>query len=244
MTLESISVVIPAYNEADCIQNTLCQVHDYLCRHFSRHEIIVVDDGSTDSTREKVLAMPPRGIPVRLILNGKNSGKGFSVKTGVLAADSDYVLFSDADLSTPIDEAGRFVSCLRAGTDVVLGSRALHDSQVIKRQGFLRRNMGRTFNILIQIMLFKGIKDTQCGFKCFKGQVAQDLFKRQRLAGFCFDVEILFIARKLHYSCEEIPVRWINREASRVAMVKDSLKMFFDLFKIKINDFRGRYESK
>jgi len=244
MIEKSLSVIIPAYNEADYIEETLTKVKEFLANNFISSEIIVVDDGSSDNTAEKVSALASENKAIRLIKNEKNKGKGASVREGMLAAKLDYVLFSDADLSTPIDEVLKFFDYFEYGCDVVIGSRALHESQLIKKQGFLRRNMGRVFNMLVQLLLFEGINDTQCGFKCFKQEAAKKVFGLQKIMGFSFDVEVLCIAERLGYSIKEIPIRWINREASRVSVVRDSFMMFFDLVRIKINKSKGRYEIK
>jgi len=244
MIENSVSVVVPAFNEEECILKTLSNIHNFLIKNFNNFEIIVVDDASYDDTYSIALRLSGKIHSLKVLKNDINYGKGFSVRKGVLSAISEYILFSDADLSTPIDELNKFINYLEKGIDIVIGSRALRESNILKKQGFFRRNMGRMFNLLIQAILFGGIKDTQCGFKCLKKNVARKIFKLQRLHGFCFDAEILYIAKKCGYSIKEVPVKWINRESSRVSMIRDSFRMFLDIFQIKINDVRGCYEDR
>jgi dolichyl-phosphate beta-glucosyltransferase len=171
----------------------------------------------------------------------RNLGKGASVKKGALLAQGDCVAFSDADLSVPIEEISRIMPFLGSGYDVVVGSRALAESNILKRQPWFRQTMGKIFNLLIRMFVLKGIKDTQCGFKCFKAGAAQRIFSLIRLNGFSFDVEALYIARLLGYAIKEVPVTWVNRKDSRVRLFRDSSRMFADLFRIKFNALRGLY---
>ena len=244
---KSISVVIPAYNEESNIAATLKQVNKFLVRHFRQYEIIVVEDGSEDNTYKEVLQFIDESVDnvnLRLMKSNLNKGKGHSVQRGMLAAVNEWILFSDADLSTPIEDVLKFLPYFEKGCDVVVGSRALAGSDIVKSQGFLRRKMGRVFNFCVKAMLFQGINDTQCGFKCFRKEVVRPLFKNQRLEGFCFDAEILFLAKKWGYRVAEVPVRWTNHENSHVSVVKDSVDMFRHLFTIRINDHRGYYAEK
>ena len=245
MLEKSLSVIIPAYNEEELIQNTLISIDSSLKNNFRKYEIIVVDDASEDDTCSKVIDLQEKAdIQVKLIRNDENRGKGLSVKKGMLEASLDYVLFLDADLSTHIDEVLKFLPFFDDGFDIVIGSRALPDSNIIKKQGLIRRNMGKFFNLLVQVLLLHGIWDTQCGFKCFRREVARKLFSLQRMEGFCFDVEILFAGKKCDHLIKEVPISWINRESSRVSVINDSMAMFIDLFKIKINGLRGFYEAQ
>lgn len=243
MINSSVSIVIPAYNEEEHIENTLLTVSDHLSKNFANFEMIIVDDGSSDNTFSLVSQASKRIPNLKVLKNPANRGKGYSVKRGVLAANLDYVLFTDADLSTPIEELDACIEHFDNGADIVIGSRALGGSRVIKRQNFLRMSMGKTFNLLIQLFLFRGIKDTQCGFKILKKGVAKQVFEAQCLEGFCFDVEILHIAKKKGCVIKEHPVKWVNREDSRVSLVNDSAKMFMDIFRIKLNNLRGCYEA-
>jgi dolichyl-phosphate beta-glucosyltransferase len=238
---ESISFVIPAYNEEALIAATLKESCEFFKSHFKRFEVIVIDDGSSDATVSIVLEFMKTVPQLKLIKNERNQGKGFSVRRGIEEADCELILFSDADLSTPLDEVFKLMREIERCADVAIGSRALPESNIIKSQQFHRRNMGKIFNVLVQILLFRGIYDTQCGFKCFRKTAAKRIAARQRLSRFCFDVEMLYIARKMKYIVKETPVRWINREQSRVAVVKDSLNMFCDLFRIRWNAWMGVY---
>ena len=241
MIKNNISVIIPAYNESEYIRNALRMISEYLNKSFGNFEIIVVDDGSSDGTYDYVLNLAKEFPNLKVLKNEVNYGKGYSVRKGVLSAVYEYIVFTDADLSTPIQELDRCMEEFRNGADIVIGSRALGKSQILKRQGFLRMNMGKVFNMLVQLFLFKGIKDTQCGFKCFKAQPAKKIFQLQALNRFCFDVETLYIARQKGYLIKEIPVRWVNRVDSRLSIIKDSANMFLDIFKIKLNAMKGYY---
>jgi len=241
MTAYSLSVVIPVYNEEDCIEETLAKIQEFLNVRFQDYEILVVDDGSDDGTYLKVKALAEKNKRIQLFKNDRNSGKGFSVKRGMLAATSDFVLFMDADCSTPVEEIMKFVPYFSQDIDILLGSRVLKESNVLKRQGVIRRSLGRLFNCLIQIFLFQGVQDTQCGFKCFKRQAAQKLFKLQTIQRYCFDAEILFLARKRNCTIKEIPITWVNRKNSRLGIIKDAPKMLSDLLKIRWNDWKGIY---
>ncbi|HHV62461.1 MAG TPA: glycosyltransferase family 2 protein [Firmicutes bacterium] len=245
-----LSIVIPAYNEEGRIGETLDKITGYFtvdslsaCTwvdvgiEWDRIEIIVVDDGSTDGTCDLVEARSKRavgeGIIIRLLRNGVNRGKGFSVKQGVLAAGGDYILFSDADLSTPIGEAKKLIYWLSRGYDVVIGSRALAGSRITIPQPLHRRIMGRVFNHLVQLVAIRGIQDTQCGFKAFTREAAQTLFPMQRVDGFAFDVEILYLARQFGFKIKEVPVEWRNSQGTRVRAGVDSAVMFCDLLRIR-----------
>lgn len=221
-----LSVVIPAYNEEERLGSTLEKIQEYLLHLEYPSEVIVVDDGSSDRTAEIARS-------VKVLVNDQNSGKGFSVRRGALEARGEIVLFSDADLSTPIEEMSRLEAALTEGADVAIGSRALPDSDVQIHQPFYREMMGKTFNKLVQLLVFPGISDTQCGFKAFTQKAAQEIFSRQKLDGFAFDVEILYIARKLGYQVKEVPVIWRNSPDTRVGAMKDSMKMFLDILRVR-----------
>jgi len=238
-----ISVVIPAYNEASVLYETLNKLADYFETKPYSFEFIIVNDCSTDQTADLVKSFSVTKSYVRLINNEHNRGKGFSVKEGILQAKGEYILFKDADLSTPPVELEKMLSELDHGYDVAIGSRALLESKLLIKQHWLRQSMGKIFNIFVKLFVLRGIKDTQCGFKCFKNKVAQRIFSLQRLTRFCFDVEILYIAKKLGYKIKEVPVSWVNRHDSRVRICCDSLRMFWDLFQIKKNDGLGLYED-
>ena len=242
MLKNSLSVVIPAYNEEKHIKHAIKEVGDFLKANFSDSEIIVVDDGSIDGTCDAALSLSGEIKNLKVLKNGANRGKGYSVKKGVLSASSDYVLFTDVDLSVPLSEFTKFEDYIKRETaGIIIGSRALKDSNVLKKQNFLRQNMGKIFNLLVRLLLFRGIKDTQCGFKCFRKDVAKKLFKAQRMDGFCFDAEILYIAKKNGIKIYTVPIKWINDPDSRVQIISGSISMLLDLFRIRFNDIFGGY---
>ena len=236
-----LSVVIPCYNEEAVIQDTLGKVTSYLGLKGYMYEIIVVDDASTDTTTKIAKRMAMDSQEIQVLQNDKNNGKGASVKKGLLRAKGQFVCFSDADLSTPIEEVDKLLAELYQGYDIAIGSRGLKESVIQIHQPWYRERMGKTFNLLIQIFTLRGIKDTQCGFKCFRKEIINDICSMQQINGFSFDVEILYIARKLGYRIKEVPIRWYNNPTSRVNPFLDPFKMMFDLFRIKINDWKGRY---
>lgn len=227
-----LSIVVPAYNEENRIATTLDEIRRYVMdRPSLAAEIIVVDDGSTDRTAS-VAEQKLAGLKHQVIRNEKNRGKGYSVRRGVLTAAGKVILFTDADLSTPMEEYQKFEAALQEGFDVVIGSRALPDSQIDIHQNAVRECMGKIFNRIAQLLTFKGIKDSQCGFKCFKHKAARHIFSLQKIDGFSFDAEALYLAQQLGYRIQETPVVWRNSPASRVRLASDPLKMFFDLFRI------------
>ncbi|MEW6364135.1 MAG: dolichyl-phosphate beta-glucosyltransferase [Acidobacteriota bacterium] len=236
-----LTCVVPAYNEESRLGETLRRVTEYLDSESRDYEIIVVDDGSADATVTVASAHAAQSPRCRVVSLGKNSGKGAAVRRGVLEARGDLILFTDADLSTPIQELDRLAGAIVAGADVAIGSRALPDSRVEVHQPWVRERMGKTFNLLIRMILMRGFGDTQCGFKLFRAPVARDLFRRARLNRFAFDVEILFLAKLVGYAVVEVPVRWINSPATRVRMLRDSSRMLCDLLRIRLFQLRGCY---
>ncbi|MFH1593069.1 MAG: dolichyl-phosphate beta-glucosyltransferase [Candidatus Omnitrophota bacterium] len=240
----SVSVIVPSYNEEELIEKTVNEIHAYLSKNSDKFEIILVDDGSTDSTLYIATTLSRKLPNIKVLSNNVNCGKGYSVRKGMLEATSEYALFTDADLSTPIDELDRFIPHFNNGAEIIIGSRALKNSRVIVRQSLLRKFMGNVFNVLAQLILCRGIKDTQCGFKCFKSEIGRKLACLQRTSGFAFDAEILFLAKKHGYKVHEVPVTWRNRKNSRVTLVMSPVAMFLDLLRIRINDARGVYELK
>jgi len=245
MTKEEIfiSLVIPAYNEAEGIASTLERVSGYFSQKDYAFEIIVVDDGSTDNTREIIKNLSYNVPGVRLMGEDINKGKGFSIKQGMLQANGKYILFCDADLSTPIEELDKIVPFFAQGYDVIIGSRALQGPDLLK-QPFIRHSMGKIFNLLTRLLGLTRLKDTQCGFKCFSRDAAYDIFNRQRHDGFCFDVEILYLTGLLGYRVKDVPVKWFNRKDSRVKIIRDPLRMLFGLFSIKAHILLGTYGKK
>jgi len=231
-----ISIIIPTFNEEERIPKTLGKIADYIKDDPSNYEVIVVDDASTDKTSEvaKDFESKIENLKVLRLEKSPHAGKGYAVNKGVLASSGDLILFTDADSSTPIEEIEKLISKIDAGFDIAIGSRALNRDTVQKRQNVLREYMGRTFNILVQTLTVKGIVDTQCGFKLFRRDKTLDLFKNQKIFDFGFDVELLYAASKAGLRISEVPVLWYNDPKSTVNPIKDSIKMFIDLFKIRL----------
>lgn len=238
-----LSVVIPAYNEESRIGPTLRQMCPFLMDNFRNFEIIVVDDGSTDHTRAVVEGLAEELGNIRLLGYEANQGKGYAVGKGVLASNGDLVLFSDADMSTPVEEIRRLIPFISDGFDIVIGSRGLRESDVRVKQPWYREYMGKMFNVIVRLLTVKGIKDTQCGFKLFSGEAARSLFSKALIKGFAFDVEVLFLAKQSGYDIKEVPIKWFNSPASRVRLVMDPLKMFLELLRIRAYHILGRYAS-
>jgi dolichyl-phosphate beta-glucosyltransferase len=236
-----LSVVLPAYDEADRIGKGVEQVLAYLGRQPFASELIVVSDGSGDATA--AVAREAGHGRVQVIEYPHNRGKGFAVRTGVAAARGAHVLFSDADLSTPIEETDRFLVAHAEGFDVVFGSRSLPDSEVRVRQAWWRQSMGRTFNQVARRVARVAMSDTQCGFKSFRLDAARSIFGRARIDRYAFDVELLWIATRLGCRVRELPVRWTNDPQSKVRPVRDSVRMLVDLAAIRWHDARGAYRQ-
>lgn len=231
-----ISIVIPAYNEESRIGDSLKKIIDYFSKRKEKYEIIVVNDGSKDKTVDVVKKFKK----VKLINNSTNKGKGFAVKNGVSHAKGDYILFSDADLSTPIQEFEKLISQINK-YDVVIGSRRMKGANIKKKQPFHRRFLGKGFGFVVQLLAVWGIDDTQCGFKLFKKEIAKRVFNKQTINGWAFDVEILFITKKLGYKIKEVPVIWIDSAEQSKLKSSDAIPMFIELLKIRFNWIRGKY---
>jgi glycosyltransferase involved in cell wall biosynthesis len=241
--LASISIVIPAFNEEKRLPATLCAVVEYLkSRDWSSVEIIVVDDGSTDGTAAIVEQFSSAHAGVRLLRNPGNRGKGYSVRHGMLEARGDWALFTDSDLSAPIEELDKLLRAAReAGAAVVIGSRGVDRSMISVHQSWFRETAGRMFNLVVRTITGLPFKDTQCGFKLFEARAAKEVFRRQRIERWGFDPEVLFLARKLRFKTVEVPVRWSHSEGTKVRMMRDSLHMLGELARIRWNQMRGCY---
>jgi dolichyl-phosphate beta-glucosyltransferase len=226
-------VVIPAYNEEARLRSSVERVVAYLRQGTRSYELIVVDDGSRDATADTVDVMNAAGAGIRLIRHPVNLGKGAAVRTGVLASKGDVVLFTDADLSTPITDADPLIHALADGADVAIGSRAVDRRLVEVHQPIYRETMGRIFNLFVQAILLPGLHDTQCGFKAFRGDSGRSLFASMESRGFDFDPEVLYRARRQGMVIREIPVHWRNSPDTRVSAFKDSARMFSALFRIR-----------
>lgn len=238
-----LSIVIPAYNEAGRLGPSLALLRGYLRRHRLQAEVLVVDDGSADATPDLVRRLARSWKDLRLLALERNQGKGAAVRAGVLAARGRRILFSDADLSTPIEELPLLQARLDAGADIAIGSRALNRSKVEVSQPLYRVLAGRGFNLMVQLLSVRGIQDTQCGFKLFTAAAARRSFALQQVPRFGFDVELLFLARKAGYRIDEVPVRWINSADSKVRPIRDGGRAFIDLALIRLYDWQGRYRG-
>ena len=232
MSQPFLSIIIPAYNEEQRLPASLQKIVDYLPLQDYEAEVLIVDDGSQDGTVELAKSYRDKW-PVRVLENERNRGKGFTTRRGMLEARGEWRLFSDADLSTPIDELEKFWPLTEQGYEVLIGSRALPDSEVEVHQAWYREKMGRTFNMILQMISIRGIKDTQCGFKMFSAKAAREIYSEMTIDGFAFDVEALLRAQRKDYKIAEIPVRWINSEDSRVSILRDSMRMLWDVIKLR-----------
>lgn len=234
----SVSIVIPAYNEEKRLPSTLRQIREYLAAsHWDYSEIVVVDDGSRDGTVETA-----RAAGVRVLQNPGNRGKGYSVRHGMLEAQGDWALFTDADLSAPIEELDKLWAAAEAQqASAVIGSRALDRSLVGVHQPAFRESMGRVFNLVMRLLTGLPFRDTQCGFKLFESQAAREIFRRQTLDGFGFDVEVLYIARRLRYKCIEVPVKWNDVAGTKVSLWR-GMTAFLDPLKVRWNGLTGKYK--
>ena len=234
----SISIIIPAFNEEKRLPATLETVRGYLsASEWEFSEIVVVDDGSRDATAEVAAA-----AGARVLRNPGNRGKGYSVRHGMLEAKGEWALFSDADLSAPIGELEALWNAVqRDGAKCAIGSRALDRSLIGVHQPFPREEIGRAFNLLMRLETGLPFRDTQCGFKLFETAAAREIFRRQRLDGFGFDVEVLYIARRLGYLTVEVPVRWNDAPGTKVSMLLGA-KGFLDPLKVRWNGLTGKYQ--
>ncbi|MEW5745314.1 MAG: glycosyltransferase [Nitrospirota bacterium] len=235
-----VSIIVPAYNEQKRIEKTLEAVNGYFSGIPVTREIIVVDDGSSDATVSVVEGLKRKIDNLSVVTYRPNRGKGYAVKRGIEACRGEYILFTDADNSTPIEEFGKFYPLLKENK-VVIGSRYITGSDIVVKQPRLRVLVGRLGNALIRFFLLDGVKDTQCGFKAFQYEAARAIFSRMKIDRFGFDIELLAIARLLDFSVKEIPVSWYNSPESRVRPVKDALRTFRELLYIKMNLWGGRY---
>lgn len=238
----SISIIVPAYNEELRLPDTLRKIEDYFSRvPWDEHEILVVDDGSKDGTVAAAGSFAASNPNIRILKNPGNRGKGYTVRHGMMEARCEWCLFSDADLSTPIEELDKLWKALtEKNATVAIGSRALDRSLVGVHQSAFREMSGRFFNTVMRFTIGLPIKDTQCGFKLFRRDVARAAFSRQTLERWGFDVEVLFIAQKLGNKIAEVPVRWDNAEGSKLS-IWSGATAFWELAKVRMNSLRGVY---
>ncbi|MBV8207246.1 MAG: glycosyltransferase family 2 protein [Acidobacteria bacterium] len=237
------SIIIPAYNERERITATLDRVLACIRERNWRAEVLVVNDGSRDSTAEIVRSYSALHPAVRLLENPGNRGKGYSVRNGMLNARGDVLLFSDADLSSPIEEASKLFSAIERGADIAVGSRWLRSELQTERQPLYRQLLGRAFNLVLRVSLGLKQKDTQCGFKAFTRCAALALFPRQQIERWGFDPELLYLAKKLGLRIEEIPVRWAHDARSKIHPLRDGIRMGVDILRVRWYDLAGRYQA-
>jgi len=247
MRAPELSIIIPAYNEESRLPRAFARVREYLTQRgigADHAEVIVVDDGSRDGTARVVEEWRREFPALRLVSNGRNRGKGYSVRHGMLEARGRIALFTDADLSAPIEEAGKLLAALEQGNEVAIGSRALDRSLISVRQSVLRETAGKIFNGFVRLFTGLPFYDTQCGFKAFVREPARIIFEQQRIERFGFDPEILFLAKHHGLLAMEVPVRWAHDPATKVHVYRDSLMMFADLLVIRWNWLLGRYPRR
>lgn len=238
-----LSVIIPAYNEEVRLPRYLTRVLTYLEHAYPNDqvEILVVDDGSTDATADAVSSVNNGSGRIRVIRLDRNRGKGYAVRTGMLAAKGSLRIFTDADGATPFEEIEKLIRSVENGADIAVASRALKDDSRTVRSNPLRKFLGNTFNVLVRTLAVPGIYDTQCGFKLFKGEIAEALFSAQRIPKFGFDVEVLFLAHKHGVRIAEVPVNWYDVAGTKVHVIKDAIRMFSDVFVTRLRWATGQY---
>jgi len=240
----NFSVIIPAYNEAVRIRVTLEKTLAHMAQRGWDAEVIVVNDGSRDNTAQIVREYAGKNSRLRLLENPGNRGKGYSVRNGMLNARGEILLFSDADLSSPIEEAEKLFVALDKGADIAIGSRWLQSDVQTQRKPLYRQLLGRVFNTMLRLTLSLHFKDTQCGFKAFTQKAANKIFPLQTIDRWGFDPELLYLAQKLKFKVVEVPVTWAHREGTRISPLRDGTMMFVEMLKIRWNALTGKYSRK
>jgi dolichyl-phosphate beta-glucosyltransferase len=236
-----LSIIIPAYNEEARLPHTLPEVINFVDAQDYKIEVLVVDDGSSDRTSEIVKEFATKFDYIQLLQPGRG-GKGHATKTGMLRSKGEYAFLCDADLAMPITELPKFLPPHENGYQVAIGSRE-GEGAVRYHEPAYRHLMGRVFNWLVKILTVPGFEDTQCGFKCFHRSVVHDLFSKQTINGFGFDVEVLYIAQKRGYNIIEVPIHWYYQSESKVHPIKDTIRMVRDMLTVRRNDRLGLYEE-
>lgn len=237
-----LSIIVPSFNEEERLPGSLDKIAAYIRDRRPNTEVIVVDDGSTDKTAALAEGYREKIPNLRVLSNGINRGKGFSVRHGSLEARGNVILFTDADLSSPIEEGEKLLAAL-AAHDVAIGSRAVDRSLIEVHQSVFREFAGIVFNRIVRIILRLPFVDTQCGFKAFRRERCRIIFEQQTIERFGFDPELLYLARHHGLSTVEVPVRWAHSPATKVSMLTDSVQMFLDVFVIRWNALLGRYRK-
>lgn len=235
-----LSVVIPAYNEERRLPRSLPQVIDFIQQQDYPIEVIVVDDGSTDRTADIVREFQ-KGADFISLLQVEHGGKGHAVKSGMMQANGEYLFLCDSDLSMPIEEVSKFLPPALDGYDLAIASREIEGARRYNEPAY-RHIMGRVFNLIVRLLAVRGIQDTQAGFKCFRREAARQLFPLQTIDGWGFDVEVLFIAQKRGMRIVEVPINWYHANRSQVRPIQDTYNMFREVLKVRLNDWRGRYQ--
>jgi dolichyl-phosphate beta-glucosyltransferase len=236
-----LSIIIPAYNEESRLPSTFDRVFGFLGSQSYTYEVLLVENGSSDRTLEIALEYTKNHTELR-VLQCKERGKGLAVRYGMLEAKGNYRFMCDADFSMPVEEINRFLPPALQDYDICIASREAKGA-VRYNEPFHRHFIGRGFNLMIRVLALPGLQDTQCGFKCFRSDAALDLFSRQTLPGWSFDVEVLFIARKSGYRVVELPIPWYFNSESKIRVFQDSFRMGLDLIKIRLNDLKGVYDA-
>ena len=231
----ALSIVIPAYNEERRLPTSIRDIRSFFGRFVLEMEVLVVVEKSSDRTVELARLAAENDPMIHIIDNQVQRGKGFAVRSGMIQATGEYIFYMDADLSTPLAEVLKFLAHFsdHPETSVIAGSRAMAKSQVLKKQTWVRRNLGRGFNRFVRVLGVPGISDTQCGFKAFRTKAAHEIFERQKLDGFAFDVEVLILADRLGFKTDVVPVKWVNSTDSKVNIFVDPIKMLWDLVRVR-----------
>ena len=237
-----LSIIIPAYNEERRLPRTLEQIFSFLAEQTYDSEVLIVENGSSDSTYAVAQEYAAK-YPTLQVFQEQQSGKGNAVRRGMLAAQGTYRFMCDADLSMPIEELNKFLPQALGDVDVVIASREIKGA-VRYHEPYYRHLGGRLINLAMRILILPGLHDTQCGFKCFRSRVAEDIFRYQTIPGWSFDIELLYIARKRGYHIHEVPINWYFDADSKLRAVKDAFHMLRDIFSIHVNNVRGRYDPQ
>jgi glycosyltransferase involved in cell wall biosynthesis len=242
-TRPKYSIIIPAYNESARVGATLEKVLAYVAERRWDAEVLAVDDGSRDNTAQIIRGYAEKNPRLRLLQNPGNRGKGYSVRHGMLQACGELLLFSDADLSSPIEEADKLLAAIAGGADIAIGSRWLRSDLQTERQPLYRQLFGRIFNLLLRFTLGLRFKDTQCGFKAFSRPAAKTIFPQQRIERWGFDPELLYLARKFGFKVVEVPVEWAHSTGTRISPLRDGTRMFAEMLRIRWNGLTGKYDG-
>lgn len=244
MKNKKISVILPCYNEEKTIYQNIKRIAEYLASRFQEFEIIAVNDGSRDKTLEELQRLEKK-IPLMIVHNAQNEGKGKAVRDGILSSQYDIVMFLDADLGIPIEELEKFMVEFEKGFDLVIASRFVPGLKIIRPVRWHRRLMEKVFRLLRLLIINDwNVRDTQCGFKVFHREAAMKIFPKLTIERFAFDAELIFIANKNKFRIKELPISLQNPLDSHIRLIRDPLNMMWDLLKIKVNDWRGKYDSE